>query len=232
MNYIRHLTAFFGCVAADDRLSPTHVSLYMALFQAWNSNRFRSPVSVTRAEMMRLSKICSSATYHKCIKDLQHFGYIGYTPSHHPLKGSSVELFDLGTGVKQVEDDQSIKKQSSTEQLHHIDNINSINKTGVNGTRIPTDSKNEQVKESSMLIPFLEEVRDYFRIQDYPVNEAERFYNYYSSNGWTVGGKARMKNWQAAARNWVMNIARFNKSGTPRPQQLHTNEKKNYHEPL
>lgn len=36
------------------------------------------------------------------------------------------------------------------------------------------------------------------------------FFDYYSSNGWKVGGKAIMKDWQAAARNWVRNEKKFN----------------------
>jgi hypothetical protein len=33
MNYIKHLTGVFTFFAEDDRLSPYHISLYMALFQ-------------------------------------------------------------------------------------------------------------------------------------------------------------------------------------------------------
>ena len=33
--------------------------------------------------------------------------------------------------------------------------------------------------------------------------DAERFVNYYESNGWLIGGKSHMKNWQAAVRNWA-----------------------------
>jgi hypothetical protein len=36
-------------------------------------------------------------------------------------------------------------------------------------------------------------------------NEANKFFDYYSSNGWKVSGKSPMKDWRAAARNWVRN---------------------------
>lgn len=36
------------------------------------------------------------------------------------------------------------------------------------------------------------------------VNEAERYLDYYESNGWKVG-KNSMKDWKAAARNWIKN---------------------------
>lgn len=32
--------------------------------------------------------------------------------------------------------------------------------------------------------------------------EGEKFMNHYTSNGWRVGGKSAMKDWQAACRTW------------------------------
>jgi hypothetical protein len=82
MNYITHLTGFFERISIDERLNPTHISLYMALFQMWNMNRFTNPISISRSEIMRLSKIYSNATYHKCIRELHEFEYIQYLPSY------------------------------------------------------------------------------------------------------------------------------------------------------
>ena len=70
MNYIRHLTGFYDKIQQDERLNPTHISLYLALFQFWNINHFQNPISISRNEMMRLSKISALGTYHKCIKEL------------------------------------------------------------------------------------------------------------------------------------------------------------------
>jgi len=47
-----------------------------------------------------------------------------------------------------------------------------------------------------------EEVTRYFFTLRFPRVEAETFFDYFESNGWKVGGRAPMKNWQAAARNW------------------------------
>lgn len=74
MNYIKHLTGFFDKVAQDRTLNPTHISLYIALFQFWNCNRFKNPISISRDEVMRISKISSKATYHKCLKK---FAFVG-----------------------------------------------------------------------------------------------------------------------------------------------------------
>ena len=93
MNDIRHLTGFYDKIQQDERLNPTHISLYLALFQFWNINHFQNPISISRNEMMKLSKISAFGTYHKCIKELQIFGYIEYFPSFNPYKGSLVNLY-------------------------------------------------------------------------------------------------------------------------------------------
>src|SRR3990167_3775253 len=45
--------------------------------------------------------------------------------------------------------------------------------------------------------------------------EAEKFWDYFSSNGWKIGGRAPMKDWKAAARNWIRKQIEFNKNGNP-----------------
>ena len=97
MNYIAHLTAVMERIAQDDRLNPSHVSLYLALFQFWNMNRFKNTISIHREDTMRLSKIGSKNTYHKCISELSQWGFFLYCPSHNPMKGSTVKMYKFGT---------------------------------------------------------------------------------------------------------------------------------------
>ena len=74
----------------DERLLATHVSLFTALFVQWQHNDFTSPFPITRKELMGYSKIASIATYHKCIRELDKYGYIRYQPSFSPVRGSLV----------------------------------------------------------------------------------------------------------------------------------------------
>jgi hypothetical protein len=72
-----------------------HVSLYLALFQYWNFNRFQNPFPVYRDNIMELSKIGSKNTYHKSIRVLHQTGYIIYhaAPSKYlPVKISIIRL--------------------------------------------------------------------------------------------------------------------------------------------
>ena len=95
MNYIRHLNAFFSFVRNDERLTCSHVSLYLALFQYWNFNRFQNPFPVFRTDIMQLSKIGSKNTYHKCLKELHLAQYIIYhtkVSKYQPVKISMLRL--------------------------------------------------------------------------------------------------------------------------------------------
>jgi hypothetical protein len=44
-----------------------------------------------------------------------------------------------------------------------------------------------------------------------PVPEIQKFFDYYESNGWKVG-RNPMRNWQAAMRNWKLNVQTYGNS--------------------
>lgn len=83
---------FYLRIVEDVRITPTHISLYVGLFRLWQLNGFEQPVSIVRREVMGLAKISSSATYHKCLKDLVAFNYLKYEPSFNPALKSKVYL--------------------------------------------------------------------------------------------------------------------------------------------
>lgn len=107
-------------IAEDDRLHATHVSLYISLFTLWNLNRFENPISINREEVMKISKIGSRNTYHKCLRDLDDYGYLKYEPSHNPLKGSRINMLNFDTtgdtSNTQVVSNTSLKSDTSTVQ--------------------------------------------------------------------------------------------------------------------
>lgn len=84
--------------------------------------------------------------------------------------------------------------------------------------------------------PTLKQIKTHFTAKQWPSIEAEKFFNYFQSNGWLVGGKTPMKNWKAAAHNWILNSATFHyntvKSKKATPGVLHSTTEKNYGEPL
>jgi hypothetical protein len=291
MNYIKHLTGFFEKVAIDRTLNPTHVSLYIALFQFWNCNRFKNPISINRDEVMRISKISSKATYHKCLKNLHSLGYINYQPSYNPFKGSHVILFNFSEDLKPLPkserrtknellfeqvNEQALNKsytssETGTEQalvpsINYINNTNILNDKNVsnlekqsknfeeiNNSVLKNETEEEKEKklrekkkeefensdllsraQSRKLKPTIEEVKTYFQDNHFPEQEAQKFFNYFKSVGWLVGGKIPMVDWQAAAQNWIINAPNFisNAEQPNRAKQLNTTTDKDYSEPL
>lgn len=297
MNYIKHLTGFFEKVSADYDLNPTHISLYMAIFQLWNQNRFQNPISISRDELMRISKIASTATYHKCMKDLTEREYVIYKPSFNPFKGSILEVCNLDFYTKPVpkkelkklttssKNDQVIeqvtkqalnKHQTSSKHVPYINIINNTNSINLDKQEISKNEKKlnftnsifDEVEETGLKVelkeekklrekkkkveiskatPSFEETQIYFLEKNFPEIEAQRFFNYFESNGWLVGGRTKMKDWKAAARNWILNAKKFSKNENSssalsvraesrtinlNPNHLHVTNKKNYGEAL
>lgn len=277
MNYIKHLTGFFEKVTSDKTLNPTHISLYIALFQFWNCNRFKNPISISRDEVMRISKISSKATYHKCLKGLHAQGYIKYEPSYNPFKGSHVFLFNFSDDLKplskseraanpnfdpvgkQVMNKSDTGNKTATALVNEqavVSYINTTNNTNSQNTSNSVnlveqakknenqflvhneetkyyDLKEKKLREKKKAFPELKEVQDYFLKQDFPALEAQKFYNYFSSIGWLVGGKTPMADWPAAARNWMLNAPKFiSNERTDTRKQFDTSADKDYSEPL
>lgn len=79
----------------------------------------------------------------------------------------------------------------------------------------PKERKEKEIKESTSIEvegirakaakrfcpPTLEEVKIYVEEKGYAFFDADRFIDFYTSKGWMVG-KNKMKDWQAAVRNW------------------------------
>lgn len=79
-----------------------------------------------------------------------------------------------------------------------------------------------------------DQVKSYFIQQNFPELEANKFFNYFSSIEWLVGGKTPMIDWKATAQNWMLNAKKFNLNETPQNRAKHLNigTNKDYSEPL
>ena len=66
-------------------------------------------------------------------------------------------------------------------------------------------------KRKTFKKPSLEDIQAYCKESGYHV-DAERFMNYYDSNGWMVG-RNKMKDWKATVRNWASKERGEGKSG-------------------
>ncbi len=252
INYIKHLQFIRNRILEDNRLSPWHISLYYALFHTWNFNQFSHEFQIVREVIMSEAKIGSANTYTKCLKELHTWGYLIYSPSFNPYKSSKVSIitFDKGsdkgsdkgtdnsTDKGAVMDVRPLIKHIKTNINYNKTNINTNSKELVNTPKEKNEENNfkkEKIvskKVETNTPKNLEEVETYFLEKEKPKSEANKFFNYYEANGWMVG-KNKMKNWRAAANNWISNIGKFNSH----PQEekttyLHVNQDKDYSIPL
>ena len=88
-------SAFLFGLSKDDRITVWHMAALFGIIQLSENNDIKAPIYISRKKVMELSHINNFVTYHKCIKELQKFGYIEYFPSYHPAIGSRVQLILL-----------------------------------------------------------------------------------------------------------------------------------------
>jgi hypothetical protein len=145
MNYIKHLKGFYERVEDDEKITPHHISLYMALFQFWNNARFRSQFDINRQELMGMSRIGSPHTYARCMKQLNDWGYIEYSASSNRYSVSKVSCarFDITSGTttdiaNDTANDTATGTTSSTLFINNINHTKNKQKTPIffdNGRR-------------------------------------------------------------------------------------------------
>lgn len=64
--------------------------------------------------------------------------------------------------------------------------------------------------------PSVDEIRAYCAERGNSV-DPERFFDYYESNGWMIGGKSKMKDWRAALRGWEKRQGSYGGSEARKP---------------
>jgi len=140
VNYIKHMRGSWQRYHNDRRLTSVHKILYFCLFENWNRNRFRNPISINREEIMWDTSINSSKLYYKCMKDLHDWGYIQYKPSNNVYVGSKVLLRRYDLTEDPTEDLTDSPAEYMTENVQGARSINSINNTNnlnnVNGRNV------------------------------------------------------------------------------------------------
>ncbi|MDX2361583.1 MAG: transcriptional regulator [Crocinitomicaceae bacterium] len=234
VNYIRHLQGVFQIISGDHRLTPWHLSLYYALFHSWNASKFSDTFSINRSEMMSLSKIGSVNTYSKCLRQLHDWKYIKYSPSKSAQRGSKIHMFIFDTTGDTTPSTTTDTTSGQPVIQHVVSSINNLNK----------EKQSKPIKQSRgksrFASPKMDEVKEFFLELNSTAEEAEQFYDHFESNGWLVAGKAKMKDWKAAARNWIKRSAKFSQRTSSAAERskgnnnnrLNTNQNKDYSIPL
>jgi hypothetical protein len=80
------------------------------------------------------------------------------------------------------------------------------------------DIKRERVRKAAFAAPALETVVAFAETEGIGSRTAPQdFHDYYTSNGWKVGGRAAMKDWKAAFKRWTRNEKTYNGTNKQAP---------------
>lgn len=90
----------------------------------------------------------------------------------------------------------------------------SIGKGRTDKVSIKRERKADKPPRPRFTPPSEDDAIAYFCEQGSSAVEAKSFIDYFTANGWKIGGRASMKDWQAAARNWIRRSGQYNRPQT------------------
>lgn len=121
--------------------------------------------------------------------------------------------------LKMLENEHQIGQQKTSKfrvitilkwkQYQIVDN-KTDNKRTASGQQVDTNKnvrmkRMKRIRERETQNPPTELVLDYFKELGHE-QESEKFYNYYTANGWTTSNGNSVKDWKALCRNWISRI--------------------------
>lgn len=228
MNYIKLLNAAFEKFFFDDRLNPTHISLYMALFQEWNSSRFADEFYVNRRDLMRVAKIGSKSTYHRCVIDLDSWNYLSYFPSNNPYKGSKIKMSIVWTSDEPITGHYNPILEQLAEQYRPTSGQAVV--STINNTKQANTIKQPKGWQAAI---------NFFIEKGFNADEGKKFFEYYEIRDWQTSDGNEIRDWRALAKNWMDRVELFDekikpnqKQASPIKDNLRTTKNKDYGQPL
>jgi hypothetical protein len=107
----------------------------------------------------------------------------------------------------------------------------------------PFEEENREAKEklrqkknnNASIAPTIEEVKNYFAANQLSISEAEKFFHYNQSKGWSVGNNKNLMDWRPLATLWTLNAgsnAKKEKQVRKSLKNHHIENDKNYDEPF
>ena len=235
----KQIEAFYEWVFNNpDKARPTHVSLYLFLWNQCNRSKwvewFKCPYDLA----MQGACIGNNGTYYKCLDELKNFGLIDYKKGINNFKAPLINLKQLYDSEQLTEhvtvplcEQQTVQQyaqqyaQQTEQQPVHIYNYitNNIKLIIDNENKILKffDSLKKEKKENKVFIPpTIFELKQYFKENGYNEQAAEKMFNYYNVANWHDAKGNKIKNWKQKAQSvWFKdeNKATVTQNGIPIP---------------
>lgn len=192
--------------------NPNYTNIWLAIL--WGTNWKQSKVLVhgklvivERGEILTSIRTLAqqSHTSEKSVRNfLKHAEVDGMIL---PKKGTAATHF-IVLNYNDLQEQQSTEGHTEgtarAQQGHYHKKLRS--KEGKNIEQIDSVS----MRSHAFTRPSLQEILGYFIELGSTEDEANKFFDHYTANGWKVGKNA-MKDWKATARNWNRNKGKFGK---------------------
>ena len=199
---------------------------------------------------MRVAKIGSKSTYHRCIVDLDAWLYLTYYPSNNPYKGSKIKMAiiwtsnepDMGRYNPTLEQlaEQYYPRGVLLEGRQHPKNGQVVYQHRPTSGQALVSNTNNTKQENLIKQPKdYQAVVDFFIEKNFDVGEAEKFYVHYHDRNWQTGDGETIRDWRSVAINWMDRTELFEEENKPNKKQasqikdnLRTTKHKDYGQPL
>ncbi len=189
-------------VRYDKSLPPNAKLLYGEITALCNERGYCWAENRYFAELYGVSKTSIS----KWISALSERGYIKIELSY---KEGSKEIDKRYITIVNNPIEEKLNTRQTKVDSPIEEKLKDNNTSKNNTSNITFNIAGEEPKRKRFVPPSLEEVKAYCVERKNNV-DAQRFIDYYKSNGWCVG-KNKMKDWKAAVRNWERNGYSANK---------------------
>jgi DNA-binding transcriptional regulator YhcF (GntR family) len=195
---------------------PEYVSIWIYLIARanWKASKALvngSIVTIERGEV--LTSIASLAdNTHTSRQTVRTFLRLAQTDGMICVKSNTgatcVKLLNYDKLQQRENYDQHAPNTRLTRDQHAPNNI--IRSKEVKKERIEEQIDSVSMRSRAFTRPTLQEILGYFIELGSTSDEANKFFDHYTANGWKVGKNA-MKDWKATARNWNRNSNNYNK---------------------
>lgn len=142
----------------------------------------------------RLEKMCNSNILkHKNVKDNGNYSYYTFGKEYKKLISSKIE--DISSTIEpSILEDRNLISSTIEQNNSSIKEIHLLNNSIICGN---------MEKKKKFIKPTIDEIKSYCQERNNNI-DAEKFIDYYESNGWKVGRNS-MKDWKACIRTWEKN---------------------------
>jgi hypothetical protein len=238
MNLIEQNNSFFEIIDYDKRLNSTHISMYYTLMNYWNKSKFKQIFYIFRNDVMFKSRIGSTNTYYKCLRDLESWGYLKYFPAKNGRSFSYIQMTPLNSKfLNTLKEKDDVLNPTDSYLIQALQQLNAKSKQEPILSNIKNDTCTEShTKQYTILTkniykskeeknsPILNEVILFFISQNKSEQEALKFYYHYEAKQWKG-----IKNWNALAQKWL--LQEFNLKNEPN-SKVYINNTKDYGKPF